>query len=220
MENPVSRKSRASNASADTPEEGTATTKSERKSTNRVSHTSAPLPETPDAKVKVLVEPAVGEFGPLFALIAGVIFLGLSTAIAMFFSTAIMEQVSKLPESYQTVAKDARVVPEYSETTGFIAFLALSGLATVVLMVGAFLAALETRGRLRRRIEPGSIIVTTDQAKVGVSTQATLPVDVEKVINAATGLVERLGSLRGTTAVIGAAVLLYGGAVAVLLTTR
>jgi hypothetical protein len=170
----------------------------------------------PDSSVKVLVEPAVGEFSPWFATIMGIVVLGISTAVAMFFADAISQGVAKLPESSQNVSKDLVTVPSPGETQGFIAMLVLAGLATILMLIGAYLAALETRGRLRRSITPTSIIVTAGQTPGAVQTEA-IASDVEKVLTAAAGLVDKLGMLRGTTAVIASALLLYVCAVWVLI---
>lgn len=172
--------------------------------------------ELPDARVKVLVEPAAGEFGGLFALLTGLLLLSVSTGIAMFMSQMIKEQMSHLPQSSQRLPADAQMAPDYGETTAFIAFLVLASLATILLLVGAYLGALETRGRLRRRVEPGSIVVTMAKAKVGLSSAGT-PIDVEKVIDASAGLLDKIGFLRGATAVIGAAVIVFVCAILVLI---
>lgn len=172
--------------------------------------------ELPDARVKVLVEPAAGEFGGLFALLTGLLLLSVSTGIAMFMSQMIKEQMSHLPQSSQRLPADAQMAPDYGETTAFIAFLVLASLATILLLVGAYLGALETRGRLRRRVEPGSIVVTMEKAKVGLSSAGT-PIDVEKVIDASAGLLDKIGFLRGATAVIGAAVIVFVCAILVLI---
>jgi hypothetical protein len=94
--------------------------------------------------------------------------------------------------------------------------LVLAGLATILMLFGAYLAALETRGRLRRNTTPTSIVVSAGQRPGTVQTEA-IASDVEKVLTAASGLVDKLGMLRGTTAVIASAVLLYVCAVWVLL---
>lgn len=172
--------------------------------------------ELPDARVKVLVGPAAGEFGGLFALLTGLLLLSVSTGIAMFMSQMIKEQMSHLPQSSQRLPADAQMAPDYGETTAFIAFLVLASLATILLLVGAYLGALETRGRLRRRVEPGSIVVTMEKAKVGLSSAGT-PIDVEKVIDASAGLLDKIGFLRGATAVIGAAVIVFVCAILVLI---
>lgn len=186
---------------------------------NPVAATSAKAQEPappPDTAVKVLVEPAVGEFSPWFAIIVGIVVLAMSTAVAMFFAEAISDAVAKLPDSSQNVSKDLVTVPSPAETQGFIAMLVLAGLATILMLIGAYLAALETRGRLRRRISPTSIVVTAGQRPGTVQTEA-IASDVEKVLTAAAGLVDKFGMLRGTTAVIASAVLLYVCAVWALL---
>jgi len=134
----------------------------------------------------------------------------------MFMSQMIKEQMSHLPQSSQRLPADAQMAPDYGETTAFIAFLVLASLATILLLVGAYLGALETRGRLRRRVEPGSIVVTMEKAKVGLSSAGT-PIDVEKVIDASAGLLDKIGFLRGATAVIGAAVIVFVCAILVLI---
>jgi hypothetical protein len=192
-------------------------TKADAESEPKNNATSATVEEPPqDSAVKVIVEPAVGEFSPVFAVVMGVVVLAISTGIAMFFASAITEAVSRLPESSQNVSKDLVTVPSPSETTGFIAMLVLAGLATILMLFGAYLAALETRGRLRRSITPTSIVVSAGQRPGTVQTEA-IASDVEKVLVAASGLVDKLGMLRGTTAVIASAVLLYICAVWVLL---
>jgi hypothetical protein len=174
------------------------------KGSTKPSQTSLPVqvkvkPATPPTPTgdKTVVDVEVGEFDPLFTVISGAIFATFAVLVVLF-AHSIIEKVGVPP--FQLLTAEQIPLGSWTERIGAVVVLATTTVGTVLLLIGAWLAALEVRGRLRRKDEQGKTI-----RAVSVKKGLALPSaeDLAKVMDAA-------GKLRGTIAVLfaGVAILL------------
>lgn len=136
-------------------------------------------------------ETAIGNYDAAFTYV--VLALALVACVAISWATWSVIQKIQLPEVGGVT--DAPIFGTWSERTGAITFLVALAAGVVMLLTGAWLAALETRGRLRLRLPPAS----PDDVGRG---------EVSDSLNALANVADKFKTVRGSIAVllVGAAV--------------
>ena len=156
--------------------------------------------ETDDGAASPVTEIEVGEMDRPFALIS-LLVLGAFAGVIVFIAWRIVSRIA-LPAS-TVVADDAIVFGTWAERSASIVYIVALAGGLVILLVGAWLAAIETRGRLR---------IHTDVVAIDPKTGKRSSLDAQSA-DAIGGVLGKARRFRGAIAVVIAGVLIIGFAV-------
>lgn len=144
------------------------------------------IDELDPANQESVKETSIGDYDKFFTYITLALVAVACSAILWTVGTVI-RRIS-LPE---TVTDDAEVFGTWSERAGSITTLLALGAGMVLLVLGAWLAALETRGRLRLRMTSGGSDKGTPRGA-----------DLSASIKALAEVIEKFKTVRGSIAVL------------------
>lgn len=157
-----------------------------------------PKPQVENQRVSAEDSPSEVEIGELDRPFAYVT-LAFVAVVTVAIAIAVWSVISRvhLPAANALVADGQTVDGMFGQRAGFIGLVVAAGVGAILLVIGAWLASLETRGRLRVRVSG------EQPPKRGIKG----PISTD-VLNAVEKILDKLRRMRGSIAVVSAGLII------------